>query len=185
MTIAPLDHLLSELDRALGEDRRGPRVAQLLERYARSGAEDWRRFALFEATYYSRNLVRHSDLYELIVLCWGPGQKSPIHDHAGQRCWMAVLEGRVRESLFSVRAGPTPSLAPGAEREFSAGSVAFVVDEVGWHRIEPAGGGPAVTLHLYSRPIRECQIFDEELGLTRTRRLVYHSIGGVVQPTRT
>jgi hypothetical protein len=39
-------------------------------------------------------------------------------------------------------------------------------------------------LHLYSRPIRECQIFDDELGVVRTKKLVYHSIGGVVQAVR-
>jgi cysteine dioxygenase len=181
MAFPPLDHLLTELDRALAQDSRGTRVAQLLEAYAAGRHADWRPFALFEATYYCRNLVRFSDLYELIVLCWGPGQRSPIHDHAGQRCWMAVLEGTVRETLFQVAAGPTPSISQGAVRDFRQGSVGYVVDDVGWHRIEPVGHGPAVTLHLYSRPIRECRIFDEELRTVRSKKLVYHSIGGVVQ----
>src|SRR5690606_17882231 len=108
---------------------------------------------------YCRNLVRLSDVYELIVLCWGPGQRSPIHDHAGQRCWIAVLEGAARETMYRVAPGPAPSVTPGPVREFRQGSVAYAVDDIGWHRIEPVGPG-AVTLHLYSRPIRECRVLD-------------------------
>lgn len=184
MNTTPLDLLLHDLDRALTEDRRGSRVARLLEAYAR-GADDWRPYALFEASYYSRNLLRHSDLFELIVLCWGPGQRSPIHDHAGQRCWMAVLEGGVRETLYQVAPGPRAALTVGRTLDFQRGQVAFVVDDIGWHRIEPVGGAPAVTLHLYSRPIRECSIFDEEQSVIRRKQLSYHSVGGVVQGART
>ena len=181
MKSAPLDRLLADLDRVLAEDPKGARVAKLLGAYARGRHTDWRSFALFEATYYARNLVRRSDLYELIVLCWSAHQRSPIHDHAGQRCWMAVLEGTVRETLFHVGAGPTPSLTPGMTRDFQSGSVAYVVDEIGWHRIEPAQNAAAITLHLYSRPIRECHVFDDEQGCVRPKKLIYHSIGGVVQ----
>ena len=183
MTQQPLDRLLHDLDSALSEDAHGTRVAKLLESYAREAA-DWRRFAFFEATYYSRNLVRQTDLFELIVLCWGPGQRSPIHDHAGQRCWMAVLDGEVRESMFRVAAGAHTGLANGPVRTVGRGQVAFVVDDLGWHRIESHNHAPAVTLHLYSRPIRECSVFDEDRGVITRKKLSYHSIGGVVQSLR-
>lgn len=176
----PLDFLLADLDRVLAEDTKGARVTRLLADYAASGATDWRRFALFEANYYSRNLIRRSDLYELIVLCWGPGQRSPIHDHSHQRCWMGVLDGRVKETIYRVQEGPQASAVQGPAREFVTGGVAYIVDDMGWHRIEPTGSGPAVTLHLYSRPIRECQIFDEASGTVQSKRMSYHSIGGRV-----
>ncbi len=191
MTRKPIDELLSELDRTLADERRTAQVTAALERYAASSADDWRTFAHFEADYYARNLVRQSDLFELIVLCWGAGQRSPIHDHQGQRCWMAVLDGEVNETLFKVRApseapyssvpASAPVPVPGPARSFRRGSVAFIVDEMGWHRIEPAGGRPAVTMHLYSRPIRTCSIYDEARDEVVTRKLRYHSIGGVVQ----
>lgn len=171
-----LERLCRDLDRHLAEDPRGPGVARLLEEYARRAC-DWREFALFEASYYSRNLVHRTELYELIVLCWNVGQKSPIHDHAQQRCWMAVLEGTVRETIFRARAAGGP-LAVSAVRSFPSGSVAYIVDEIGWHRIEPEGESAAVTLHLYSRPIAECRIFDETTQHVATRQLSYHSIRG-------
>lgn len=181
MTRQPIDELLAELDRTLADERRTAQVTAALERYAASGAQDWRAFAHFEADYYARNLVRQSDLFELIVLCWSAGQRSPIHDHQGQRCWMSVLEGEVSETLFKLGGGQRPALLPGNARSFAKGSVAFIVDEMGWHRIEPARGRPAVTMHLYSRPIRTCSIYDEQREEIVARKLRYHSIGGVIQ----
>jgi cysteine dioxygenase len=178
---ATLELLTAELDAALADKGGGARVAQLLEDYCASRSDDWRRFALFEADYYARNLIHRSELYELIVLCWSEGQKSPIHDHAAQRCWMGVLEGTVRESLYRFDAARA-ALTPGAAREFEAGRVAFITDEVGWHSIEPARGA-AVTLHLYSHPIRECRVLDEASGRIANKRMRYHSVGGVVQPS--
>jgi cysteine dioxygenase len=174
----PLDFLLADLDRALAEEGRSAKVTRLLAEYAQSGADDWKRYAFFEANYYSRNLVRLSDVYELIVLCWGPGQRSPIHDHAAQRCWMGVLEGRVRETIYRVGESTPPTAGPA--REFAAGGVAFIVDDMGWHRIEPVGDAPAVTLHLYSKPIRECRVLDEGSGTILHKRMSYHSVGGKV-----
>jgi cysteine dioxygenase len=178
MTPGPLNQLLRDLDQHLAEDPKGPRVARLLESYARS-ADDWRKFALFDATYYSRNLVRQSEAYELIVLCWNAGQRSPIHDHARQRCWMAVLEGEVRETIYQGVPEAEAGLTRGPVRTFEQGSVAYIVDDIGWHRIEPAGAAAAVTLHLYSRPIRACRVYDETTRVISSRTMSYHSVDGV------
>ena len=36
----------------------------------------------FVAEGYARNLVCRTPSFELLVLCWRPGQESTIHDHA-------------------------------------------------------------------------------------------------------
>ena len=174
-----MDGLVAKLDRELAQDPRGGRVGGLLEGYAR-GAADWRAYALFDSRTYARNLVRGCPVYELLVICWEAGQASPIHDHQGQRCWMAVLDGTIEETLYSESAGRGP-LVRGPIRRYGPGSVAFITDEMGLHEIRSAGG-PAVSLHLYSRPIRECRIFDRATGEVTERALVYHSVNGVRQP---
>ena len=47
---------------------------------------------------YTRNLI-HTDhsSYTLLLLCWNPGQSSPIHNHPCDACWMKVLQGAVQE----------------------------------------------------------------------------------------
>jgi cysteine dioxygenase len=180
MSMEPLQALVAELESALARDSRGgAAVAGLLEAYCGTQA-DWRDFALFREGCYARNLVHGSALFELLVLCWHPGQVSPIHDHQGQRCWMGVLEGEIRERHFHPPEGGPGPLVAGRTRVFPPGAVAYIEDDIALHDIGPVGGG-AVTLHLYSRPIRACRIFDPRTGVETLRSLVYHSVDGVPQ----
>jgi len=173
--------LRGALSAELERDPAGPGVAGLLAAYARERA-DWRAFARFDRGGYARNLVFKDDLYELLVVCWNPGQESPIHDHAGARCWMTVLEGRIEEVRHERRpAGP--SIGPLVERSartFGRGETAFIRDEIGLHRVRPVGAGPAVSLHLYSPPIATSRVYDPETGAARERVLGYHGVAGAL-----
>ena len=40
---------------------------------------------------YTRNCIVENEKFELILLCWEPGQKTPIHDHGGEECWVKVI----------------------------------------------------------------------------------------------
>ena len=42
---------------------------------------DWSKYAFFSGEHYVRNLVETNDDFELLVICWGPGQISRIHNH--------------------------------------------------------------------------------------------------------
>jgi cysteine dioxygenase len=180
MNDSSLQLLVRSLDRALRDPDRsgGAKVAGLLSRYAAEQG-DWRDYMRFRDECYARNLVSASELFELLVICWQPGQVSPIHDHQGQRCWMAVLDGGMRESQFQV-SGNGP-LRVGRTSVFERGQVAYIQDEIALHEIAPAGTGAGVTLHLYSRPIRECRIFDRQTGQVSVRGLAYHPVEGVLQ----
>lgn len=181
MTPVQLDKLVQSIHADLAREPKGPKVAQRLARYAEAHG-DWKEFALFDEGAYARNLVHKDELFELIVLCWGAGQQSPIHNHQGQRCWMAVLEGQIQETLFRVPTGKAKALIASPSKLFAKGSVAFITDDIALHRIAPAKGKPAVSLHLYSRPIDQCQIYDPTTGEIALRSLAYSSIRGVRQP---
>jgi cysteine dioxygenase len=180
MSDAPLHDLVLSLDAALREPEPagGKNVAGLLARYAQAH-DDWRDYVHFREECYARNLVSASELFELLVICWQPGQVSPIHDHQGQRCWMGVLEGGMRETQFHT-AGLGP-LRVGRTSVLQPGQVAFIRDEIALHEIAPAGEAAGVTLHLYSRPIRECRIFDRQSGQVSIRGLAYHSVEGALR----
>ena len=178
--------LCRELTAEFQRDSKGSRAASLLARYAQE-RQDWRRWALFDKNCYTRNLVHREEQFELLLLCWDAEQKSPIHNHQGQRCWMAVLDGVVRETLFKLPVGDSDSALPleaGASRECAPGQVAFITDEIALHEIASAGGKPAVSLHLYSRPFSSCQVYDRDTGRVAVRQLGYYSIHGErAQPT--
>src|SRR5947209_8918615 len=57
-------------------------------------------FIRFSDRGYMRNLVRGGPWYNVLVLCWKNGQRSPIHDHAGSSCAVRVLRGTATETIF-------------------------------------------------------------------------------------
>jgi cysteine dioxygenase len=163
---------------------RPARVAELLGEYARTH-DDWREFALFSDQHYTRNLVTREPRFELMVLCWGPGQESPIHNHEGQDCWMAVLEGDIEEVRYPMPdAGARGRLQSKGVLEFSVGQVAFIRDEMGLHLVRPAAAKSVsgVTLHLYSLPYDDCSCYCPETGQVTRKRLMHHSIRGQLVP---
>ena len=41
-------------------------------------------------------------LYTAVVMTWGPGQKTPLHDHAGMWCVECVVEGELEVVQFDL-----------------------------------------------------------------------------------
>ena len=99
LTNQALDSLVDALRDEFRTHARGARVTELLGEYARAH-EDWRAFALTSSEHYTRNLVARDEHFELMILCWGPGHESPIHNHEGEDCWMAVLDGALEELRY-------------------------------------------------------------------------------------
>src|SRR6266404_3184959 len=59
-------------------------------------------YLYFSGERYTRNLIHRTPLFELIAICWEIGQKSAIHNHAGQDCWMATPYGKVQVNNFKL-----------------------------------------------------------------------------------
>jgi len=103
---------------------------------------------------YQRNLLRRTPIYEALLLCFEPGQRTPIHDHAGSACGVRVIAGEGMETAFE----PTEDgwmFATGS-RKLAAGGVVGSVDS-DTHQLSnlQTGGKRLVTLHIYSPPLGE------------------------------
>lgn len=120
----------------------------------------------FCSDHYTRNLIHKTDLFELIAICWDIGQKSPIHNHRDQKCWMAMAYGKVQVHNFAL-----VQKDPG--RRFcelkSSSLVVLDVDNPG--QVDPEEpihqvlnlavyDSKAVSLHVYSRPYDSCEVYD-------------------------
>lgn len=129
-----------------------------------------------------------------MILAWGPGQKSAIHDHNGSHCIMRVLEGTLTETLYTAEGGmdSDSSLSPTEDESQSyrktrestliTGQTAYIHDNIGWHRVSNSSHeNSAVSLHLYAPPIERCQTFCEVEGKVRAQAACpYYSIAGKV-----
>lgn len=183
MNTPELDRLVARLVHSFeGETNVGLRrreVTRDLGDYARSEA-DWKELVNFRSDHYTRNLVHRDKSFELLVLCWGPGQESPIHNHEGQDCWMAILDGDIEEVRFSMpAAGHTGPLDPLGSNVFRTGEVGFIQDQMGLHLVRTASPRHAgVSLHLYAAPYDECNVYCPETGKITRKRLVNDTVRG-------
>ena len=139
------------------------------------------RYAHFDpALPYTRNLIATDDeTFTLLLLCWNPGCESKIHDHPCDGCWLQVLKGEVNECRYkypsqdtstvmgneemgeiTTRANGSDHLRCVADETFVEGQVAFIKDSIGLHKVgNPSTVTPAVTLHLYSPPFKNCRVW--------------------------
>ena len=120
--------------------------------------EDVHDFVRFEPGQYQRNLVALGPWYEVLVICWRSGQRSPIHNHAQSTCGLKVLSGVCTETLFAHSAcGQVVALS---SHECEAGHLCASEDE-DTHQVSnlQAPGVDLVTLHIYSPPLRRMKKF--------------------------
>src|SRR5256885_15116162 len=66
------------------------------------GAGELRPHVGFKEGTYARHRVYLCGHAELLVLCWPPGQRTPIHDHNGSFGAVRVLQGGMWETLFEM-----------------------------------------------------------------------------------
>ncbi len=108
---------------------------------------------------YQRNVIKKTSNYELALICWKPGQKTPIHDHFGSDCAFLILEGISTETVYEQK---NTKLIEGKFRNYSPGEVC-AAEEQDIHQISNHEKGNLVNLHVYSPPLKGFKIYDENL----------------------
>ena len=127
---------------------------------------------------YTRHLVHKTPAFEILVICWGSGQQAPIHGHEGELCWARVECGTLRFTNYRLI-----SEAPLRLELLSAavdGGIGYLDGPADIHAVENcrAFGAPAASVHVYSRPYAECDIYDLQRGEKRRVRLAYDTVCG-------
>lgn len=108
----------------------------------------------FDPGHYMRNRFLRTDAYEILLLCFAAGQRTPIHDHAGSACGVKVIEGTASETIFERTEDGW--IYPTETRQLSEGGVVGSFDS-DTHQVSnlQSGGKRLVTLHVYSPPLAE------------------------------
>ncbi len=123
--------------------------------------DDFLPFIYFREDTYGRNLVFKNEAFELLVLTWLPKQRTPIHDHAGQRCWMSLLQGELCFRNYRPEEDGNQMIPLGPCEFHKTGEAVYIDDGIGTHSIANATHKPAISVHLYAGPIPSCRIYDE------------------------
>ena len=136
----------------------------------------------FQSGTYTRNLVYANAGFEVMVLCWDAGAASPIHNHDGQHCWMVAHSGSFTVDNYRiVRGGFAPGFAhiepSGTDRDVTVGVPDYRGLDDTVHRVSvEAGTAPAVSIHVYAKPLTRCLIYDEQGQRCLEKRMRYDTI---------
>lgn len=81
------------------------------------------------------------------------------------------MQGEVQEALYEIQLRSDDSFDSRLIRadQFSTGGVSHVNDQIAFHSIRNVNRGRSVTLHLYSLPIAQCNIYDTKTGMRGTK----------------
>ncbi len=113
-----------------------------------------------EDHYARRELYRSEEHgYSVVAMTWGPGQGTPIHDHAGQWCVEGVWQGTLEITPFELvetRDGRY-RFEPRGTMNAGPGSAGSLIPPHEYHSIHnPSEDATAVSVHIYRRPLDAC-----------------------------
>ena len=149
-------------------------------------------YVFFDDKFYTRNLIYRDDLFEVMAICWEPNQKTAVHTHNGQLCWMLTQRGNISVVDYKWLGCDHPEHQNVVDIDCTAGS-----DHVKLERlsvVECCTGGEVATadklqtihqlfnadertvsIHIYSRPFDSCVAFDMDTQRCYRRQLAYFS----------
>ncbi|MEU5088343.1 cysteine dioxygenase family protein [Streptomyces sp. NPDC021356] len=154
-----LDRLVQEVREAVGQGLPGDRTAHLVaqrlaphlgdpelltESQREGSAEDYRQHVLH---------IEEDGSFSVVALVWLPGQRTSVHDHVSW-CVTGVHEGREHERRYrEVSDGDGTRLLATQDVVNEQGDVCGFAPPGDIHRVWNAGGGKAVSLHIYGADI--------------------------------
>jgi predicted metal-dependent enzyme (double-stranded beta helix superfamily) len=139
---------------------------------------------------YRRKLVCRTSRFDMLILCWKPGQASSIHDHANSlnvtRVYQGVLTARVFAPVsadisadiaaaHAARCCNQPALQLQTETELSQNGLA-AVERYQIHQLANTSTENLVTLHVYARPLQNLQVYCPHSGRSEAVPVQYESV---------
>ena len=143
-----------DLSEALNKQQAVPSLAEINALVERTHihADEVAPYLGFKEGNYSRHRVMKNEHVEMLVLCWKPGQRTPIHDHNGSHGAVFVYEGILWETMFDY--DTETGLNYKSHREMRAGGLTgSEVPDVHQLGNPDVSGRDLITIHIYAPPL--------------------------------
>jgi cysteine dioxygenase len=125
----------------------------------------------FTGERYARNLVYKCADFECLVLCWKPGQRSPIHDHGNSICAVFTMEGVL--SADNYRKMPNGHIRADYSEDFKAGSV-LAVQTTEIHQVSNLQNTTdLISLHFYLGPLERSFLYSVQQPIHESYERTY------------
>ncbi|HEY4528718.1 MAG TPA: cysteine dioxygenase family protein [Luteimonas sp.] len=105
--------------------------------------------------------------YSVVAMTWGPGQGTPIHDHAGCWCVEGVWRGELEITQFELleQHGDRFRFRSAGGMQAGPGSAGSLIPPHEYHTIRNTDPSAiAVSLHVYEAPLEQCSRFEQTAG---------------------
>ncbi|NVK53412.1 MAG: cysteine dioxygenase family protein [Flavobacteriaceae bacterium] len=134
----------------------------------------FKKYASWSDEHYTRNCIEENEAFELILLCWENGHKTAVHDHGGEECWVYILEGEFKENIYELNG--SENLVIKKESNYKAGDCTYMKDFMGYHDLENLSNKRSMSLHLYAKPIKVCNVYNSKKKTFDRKELSYDSV---------
>lgn len=156
-------------------------------------ADELERYKSWLPDRHTRNKIFRNDMIEVMLICWPAGAVTPLHTHNGQLGWMTMIEGKLLVENYRKLDCNRPENQQVVGMDCLAGATKIEMEHLVNELAVP--GGPlntvdktqtihrirnlaewnqgAVSMHVYSRPIDSCVVFDMEQQICYRRELKY------------
>ena len=115
------------------------------------------RYVQFTENRYARNLIYKTQTFECLVLCWRPGQRSPIHDHGDSICAVYTMGGVL--SADNYRKTANGHIRADYSEDFKPGSV-LSIQTTEIHQVSNLQeAANLVSLHFYLGPLENSFLY--------------------------
>ena len=155
--------------------------------------DELQRFKQWLPDRHTRNKIFRNDMIEVMLICWPIGAVTPLHTHNGQLGWMTIIEGKLLVENFHKAGCNRSENQQVVGMDCLAGATSIEMEHVGTELAIPSGpintvdkvqtihrirnvadwNERAVSMHVYSRPIDSCVVFDMEAQRCYRRDLKY------------
>ena len=155
--------------------------------------DDLERYKQWLPDRHTRNKIFRNDMIEVMLICWPVGTVTPLHTHNGQLGWMTLIEGKLKVENYRKVDCNRPENQNVVGLDCLAGATRIEMQHLHDELAVPGGPlntvdklqtihrilnleewkQPAVSMHVYSRPIDSCVVFDMENQRCFRRDLKY------------
>jgi len=100
--------------------------------------------------------------FSVVVMVWAPGQRTPLHDHAGHWCVECVYDGRIQVTSYD-REREADGRVLFRQRTSTlsgVGAAGALIPPFEYHTIENPFDTTAVTVHVYENELTWCHAFE-------------------------
>jgi len=164
-SIDSLQELIQQLSESFKDNYNSVLQNFLIDKQSFSKFEHW------SEEKYIRNGIYKDERFEIILLCWEKGQKTPIHCHGGEECWVYLLKGEIEE-VFYVKDGQGNPIKT-TSKKLHVSNSSYINDTIGFHSMRNSFDGRSLSLHIYAKPILECRFYDENEQEFKKKKMVY------------